>query len=100
MMSADLILLIIAPVYNERRTLSHIVRWVMLALPGTPKQIIVVDDCSTDGSHDWLLRTFPQSEVAVVGIGRDQSVEPLFFHADEQYPRTDRPARGSIAAPA
>jgi glycosyltransferase involved in cell wall biosynthesis len=90
MMSADLTLSVVVPVYNERRTLPHILRLVMLALPGTPKQIIVVDDCSTDGSRDWLLSTFPRPEVPVVGIGRDQNGEPLFFHADEQSARTDR----------
>ena len=82
-MTEDLKLSVIVPVYNERRTLPHILRLVILALPGTVKQIIVVDDCSTDGSREWLLRTFPQPEVQIVGIGRDGSGEPLFVHADE-----------------
>ena len=91
MVSADLTLSVVVPVYNERRTLPHILRLVMLALPGTPKQIIIVDDCSTDGSREWLLRTFPQSEVLIAGIGQDHNGEPLFFHTKQPAPSIDRP---------
>jgi glycosyltransferase involved in cell wall biosynthesis len=83
---------VVVPVYNERPTLPHILRLVMLALPGTRKQIIIVDDGSTDGSREWLRRSFPQSEVHIVGIGRNRGGEPLFFQADENPPRVDRRA--------
>jgi glycosyltransferase involved in cell wall biosynthesis len=89
---AGLILSVVVPVYNERPTLPHILRLVMLSLPGTAKQIVIVDDRSTDGSREWLRRSFPQSEVHIVGIGRDCSGEPLFLQADENSPSINRRA--------
>jgi glycosyltransferase involved in cell wall biosynthesis len=49
---ADLKLSVVIPVYNERDTILTVVSRVM-ALP-VPKEIIVVDDCSTDGTRDCL----------------------------------------------
>jgi glycosyltransferase involved in cell wall biosynthesis len=93
--TAGLTLSVVVPVYNERPTLPHVLRLAMLSLPGTPKQIIVVDDCSTDGSREWLRGTFQRSEVRIVGIGRDRGGEPLFFQADENLPGADRRAAGT-----
>ncbi|MCX5893655.1 MAG: glycosyltransferase, partial [Deltaproteobacteria bacterium] len=45
---------IVIPVYNEKDTLEEIFRLVQLA-PYT-KEIIAVDDASTDGSRDILRR--------------------------------------------
>jgi len=43
---------VIVPVYNEARTIAELMRRVR-AVP-VSKEIIVVDDCSTDGSHAIL----------------------------------------------
>ncbi|MCH7710503.1 MAG: glycosyltransferase family 2 protein [Proteobacteria bacterium] len=56
---------VVIPVYNERATLPDILRLVMLALPGVAKQIIVVDDCSTDGTREWLIENLPQTETPI-----------------------------------
>jgi glycosyltransferase involved in cell wall biosynthesis len=46
---------IVMPVYNERETLSEILRQVRaVEMPGIEKEILVVDDGSTDGSRDIL----------------------------------------------
>ncbi|MGE5358982.1 MAG: glycosyltransferase family 2 protein [Bacteroidales bacterium] len=45
---------VVMPVYNERATIEEIVRRV-LAVP-LPIELIVVDDCSTDGTRDLLAR--------------------------------------------
>jgi glycosyltransferase involved in cell wall biosynthesis len=50
---ADLLLSIVIPVYNERATIREILRQVQ-AVPGPKQQIIVVDDCSTDGTRTIL----------------------------------------------
>src|SRR5215211_6707211 len=46
----DLTLSVVIPVYNEMDTIREIVRQVR-AVP-IPKQIILVDDCSTDGTRE------------------------------------------------
>src|SRR4051794_21576598 len=55
----DLTLSVVIPVYNERNTLAEIVRQVR-AVP-INKQIILVDDCSTDGTRE-LLRQWEATE--------------------------------------
>ncbi len=48
----DLTLSVVIPVYNEKSTIEEILRRVR-AVP-INKQIIVVDDCSTDGTRDVI----------------------------------------------
>jgi glycosyltransferase involved in cell wall biosynthesis len=51
---------IVIPVFNERETLGRVLVAVATALPGVGKEIVVVDDGSTDGTRDWLRHRFPQ----------------------------------------
>jgi glycosyltransferase involved in cell wall biosynthesis len=44
-----MLLSVVIPVYNERRTLGAVLTTVARSLPEVSKEIIVVDDCSTDG---------------------------------------------------
>lgn len=55
----DLVLSVVIPVYNEVHTLHEILRQVR-AVP-IAKQIILVDDCSTDGTRE-LLRKWSETE--------------------------------------
>jgi glycosyltransferase involved in cell wall biosynthesis len=48
----DPLLSVVMPVYNEAATIEEIIRRV-LAVP-VRTQLIVVDDCSTDGTRDML----------------------------------------------
>jgi glycosyltransferase involved in cell wall biosynthesis len=48
----DFVLSVVIPVYNERDTIREIVRRVR-AVP-IPTQVILVDDCSTDGTREVL----------------------------------------------
>jgi len=43
---------VVIPVYNERQWIGEILKRVQ-AVP-VPKEIIIVDDCSTDGTRDFL----------------------------------------------
>jgi glycosyltransferase involved in cell wall biosynthesis len=84
---------IIIPVYNERHTLGQVLAAVGGALPGVQKNIVVIDDCSTDGTREWLQSNFPVgartgSEISVDGAGQldvsasyttaRTSIEPLY----------------------
>ncbi|GAB4375772.1 MAG: glycosyltransferase family 2 protein [Calditrichia bacterium] len=52
MKQEDIFLSVVMPVYNERQTLPEIIRRV-LAVP-LRKELIIVDDCSSDGSREYL----------------------------------------------
>jgi glycosyltransferase involved in cell wall biosynthesis len=47
---------IVIPVYNENATLEQIVSKVVSTDVGMDKQLVLVDDCSTDGSAETLRR--------------------------------------------
>lgn len=49
-----MMLSVVIPAYNERESLPKILAKVIKALPHVTKEIIVVDDCSTDGTRLWL----------------------------------------------
>jgi glycosyltransferase involved in cell wall biosynthesis len=75
-------LAIVIPVYNERHTLGQVLVAVSRALPGVRKNIIVVDDCSTDGTREWLKSSFPAgtragSEISIDSAGRLVVSAPL-----------------------
>jgi glycosyltransferase involved in cell wall biosynthesis len=54
-----MLLSVVIPVYNERRTLGTVIAAVARALPGVGKEVIVVDDCSRDGTREWLKANLP-----------------------------------------
>jgi glycosyltransferase involved in cell wall biosynthesis len=66
---ADLKLSVVIPVYNERRWIAEVLRRVKAVR--IPKEIIVVDDGSTDGTRE-LLRRLADDEVKVVLQARNQ----------------------------
>jgi len=45
---------IVIPVYNERRTIEELLRRVLAVRTGLKREVIVVDDCSRDGTREWL----------------------------------------------
>jgi glycosyltransferase involved in cell wall biosynthesis len=65
----DLKISVVIPVYNEKRWILEVLRRVM-ATP-FPKEIILVDDCSTDGTRE-ILRELNDPEIRV------------FFHEKNQ----------------
>lgn len=55
-----MLLSVVMPVYDERPTVGTILTAVADCLPSVGKEIIIVDDCSRDGTREWLLANFPQ----------------------------------------
>jgi glycosyltransferase involved in cell wall biosynthesis len=49
---------ILMPIYNKIATIADVVELVAAALPGVEKELVMVDDGSTDGTRDWLMQTF------------------------------------------
>jgi len=51
-----MLLSIVIPVYNERHTLLEIIRRVLAAPIDIEREIVIVDDCSTDGTRELYPR--------------------------------------------
>jgi glycosyltransferase involved in cell wall biosynthesis len=66
----DLVLSVVIPVYNEKNTIREILRQVR-AVP-IPKQIILVDDCSKDGTRD-ILREMQETETDLTIVFHEQN---------------------------
>ncbi len=83
----DLVLSVVIPVYNERKTIHEILRQVR-AVP-INKQIILVDDCSKDGTRE-ILKTMAEenSDLTVVfhekNQGKGAALRTGFQHAKGQ----------------
>ena len=64
---------VVIPVYNERATLQEILSRVKaVPLPGIEKEIILVDDCSTDGTREILQGLTSDPSLTVVFHERNQ----------------------------
>jgi glycosyltransferase involved in cell wall biosynthesis len=59
---------VLIPVYNERHTIARMLSAVCVALPAVEKEIIIVDDCSTDGTTSFLKQTFHASAGSYSGV--------------------------------
>jgi glycosyltransferase involved in cell wall biosynthesis len=77
---------IIMPVYNERETLRDILKQVRdVELPGIEKEILVVDDGSTDGSREILAAEAEAGDLRVfyhdTNRGKGAAVRTAIEHA-------------------
>jgi glycosyltransferase involved in cell wall biosynthesis len=61
---------VVVPVYNERQWIREIVRRIE-AVP-IPKEIVIIDDCSTDGTRDILRDLESHEDVRVFYQPRNQ----------------------------
>jgi glycosyltransferase involved in cell wall biosynthesis len=74
---------VVMPVYNERRTLGAMLVLVARCLPAVSKEIIIVDDCSRDGTREWLRGNFPTGARCVSQIDLDGEANLAFSEAIE-----------------
>jgi glycosyltransferase involved in cell wall biosynthesis len=83
----DLVLSVVIPVFNERHTIHEILRQVR-AVPVT-KQIILVDDCSKDGTRE-ILRQMAAADPDLTVVfhdknqGKGAALRTGFHHATGQ----------------
>ena len=61
---ADFLLSVVIPVFNEQSTIEAVVERVRSC--GLPCEIVIVDDCSTDGTRDVLARLEEQPGVKII----------------------------------
>ena len=73
-----MLLSVVIPAYNERHTLGTILRVVARAMPDVSKEIIVVDDCSKDGTREWLKANFPQGARTGSSVDLDAEGDLIF----------------------
>jgi glycosyltransferase involved in cell wall biosynthesis len=76
-----MLLSIVIPVYNERLTLGTILGVVARTLPDVSKEIIVVDDCSKDGTREWLQANFPDGARSGSSLDLDHHGQLVFAQA-------------------
>jgi glycosyltransferase involved in cell wall biosynthesis len=86
-----MLLSVVIPVYNERHTLGTILAVVARTLPDVSKEIIVVDDCSKDGTREWLKANFPDGVRSGSKIDLDGEGNLAFAQESESSPVTIRP---------
>jgi glycosyltransferase involved in cell wall biosynthesis len=65
------ILSIVIPAYNECKTIDSMLIGVVAALPDVPKDIVIVDDGSTDGTRAILDGWFPGGALVCSALARD-----------------------------
>src|SRR5215831_12623452 len=56
------VLSVIIPVYNEAQTIGPMLNQVVRAIPEVAKQVVIVDDCSKDGTSEWLRRNLAHAD--------------------------------------
>ncbi len=71
---------VVIPAYNEIATIEPVLRAVAAALPDVVKQIVVVDDGSTDGTRDWLRSAIGTPDAAFARDLAGGAPAPLEFH--------------------
>ena len=65
-----LVLSVVIPVYDEVHTIGRVILEVVRAVPEIPKQIVIVDNSSSDGTSEWVRRNLAQAE----GVWRSVSL--------------------------
>ncbi|MGE0454172.1 MAG: glycosyltransferase family 2 protein [Vicinamibacteria bacterium] len=68
---ADPLLSVLMPVYNEKDTVSEMIERV-LAVPGVRKELIAIDDASSDGSREILERLSAEKGFRLLRQERNQ----------------------------
>jgi glycosyltransferase involved in cell wall biosynthesis len=80
------VLSVVIPAYNEAQTIGHMLQHVVRAIPEVPKQIVIVDDCSNDGTSEWLRRNLAHVDGVWHSISLNDGGELELSNDDAQNP--------------
>jgi glycosyltransferase involved in cell wall biosynthesis len=86
-----MLLSVVIPAYNERATLGVVIAMLTGVLPAVRKEIVIVDDCSTDGTREWLQANFPAGPQRATRIELDASGNLSFLNDGGAAETTVRP---------
>ena len=74
---------VVIPVYNERLTLPEILERIQAV--ALPKEIVIVDDCSTDGTRDYLRRLEAElAEARQLGTADEKNEIRVYYQEPNQ----------------
>jgi glycosyltransferase involved in cell wall biosynthesis len=73
---------VVIPVYNEIATLAEIIRRVTAV--DFPKELVIVDDCSRDGSRELLQRLVSEGLESLGGKPQNQNALRILFQEQNQ----------------
>ncbi|MGP0128191.1 MAG: glycosyltransferase family 2 protein [cyanobacterium endosymbiont of Rhopalodia musculus] len=91
---------IVIPVYNEIHTIESALTKVAQALPAISKEIVLVDDGSTDGTREWLVQTFGQVSSQMVKIKLDSNQQLIVqeeIECETHHPQSEVAASESLS---
>jgi glycosyltransferase involved in cell wall biosynthesis len=75
---------IVIPCFNEIQTIAEIIQKVESVELGQDKELIIVDDCSTDGTRDYLTSLDKSENLKVinheVNLGKGAALQTGFAH--------------------
>ena len=86
---------IVVPVYNERVFLPRILEKLTQALEGVEKEVVIVDDCSTDGTREWIRENFAEQIKYVRGFAAGANGEIQIEEAELRAGELMRAVAGS-----
>jgi len=86
-----MLLSIIIPIYDELHTLPTVIANLARTLPDLNKEIIIVDDCSKDGTREWLKANFPEGPRSGSTVNLDGNGNLAFSHDSVSSTVTIRP---------
>jgi len=82
---------VLVSLYNDRNLVPTMLGLVCRALPDVEKEIIIVDDFSTDGSREWLRDNFPDGARSCTSIEVGPNGSLTFLDAQSAARITFRP---------